>query len=67
MYNILQNLFFVRVGRVMCALRSTTQIVWGAEFDAAIREVWTMMEEYVEVRHGKDCKNLRLGLLMSYM
>jgi len=65
MYNILQNLCFVPVGRVMCPLKSTVQIVWEAEFDATIREVWTMMEEYVEVRHGKDCKNLRLELLMS--
>jgi hypothetical protein len=43
----------------MRSLQNRRAVPWGTKFDAAIREVWAMMEEYVWVRHGKDCTNLR--------
>jgi hypothetical protein len=48
----------------MCELQNTYEVAWGAHFDATIREVWGMMEEYVDVRHGKDCTNLRWARLV---
>ena len=43
----------------MCALQEKDAVEWGAHFDEAIRQTWAEMEEYVQVRHNKDCKNLR--------
>jgi len=46
----------------MCLLQNESHILWGTKFDEKIREVWAMMEEYVQVRHGKDYTNLTLVL-----
>ena len=43
----------------MCDLQNERSVLWGAKFDVQMREVWAMMEEYVAVRHGKDCTSLR--------
>jgi len=45
----------------VCLLHNEKDVRWGAKFDEAVRQVWAMMEEYVKVRHRKDCTNLRLA------
>lgn len=46
-------------GQVVCLLHNEMDVRWGAKFDETVRQVWAMMEEYVKVRCGKDCTNLR--------
>jgi len=46
----------------MCLLQNKSHVLWGTKYDEKIREVWAMMEEYVQAHHGKDCTNLMLVL-----
>ncbi len=53
-------------GGVMGSLEKESQVTWGKKFDEEFKSFLAMIEEYVKVRHGKDCTNLRLvlGLFM---
>lgn len=48
-------------------LRNEKDVRWGSKFDETVRQVWAMMEEYVKVRYGKDCTNLRSASYCGFL
>lgn len=57
----------VVAGQVVCILHNETDVQWGAKFDETVRQVWAMMEEYLNYHDGKDCRNLRSSSCCSIL